>query len=148
VIVDYHLHLRDEEGRVDFSRSAAERFVQTAARQGVDEIGFSEHVYYFRQTGEVWNIPYQLERCVHDLDAYCDAVLEAKAAGLPVKLGLEVDYVGPAQGRLADLLAAHPFDFLLGSVHWLDGLAVDQEPGIWSKLSLEDVWRRYVDALC
>jgi histidinol-phosphatase (PHP family) len=148
VIVDYHMHLRDPQEEIEFSVKAIERFVATAVRRGVDEIGFSEHVYYFRQTYDVWDLPYQVERCVYDLDAYCAAVLEAKRVGLPVKLGLEVDYVGAGQPRLAQLLASYPFDFLLGSVHWIDGLAVDQEPGIWAGRTVDEVWAIYVDAVC
>jgi len=32
-------------------------------------------------------------------------------------------------------------------VHWLDGLAVDLEPGIWAEATVEEVWRRYFGAL-
>jgi histidinol-phosphatase (PHP family) len=78
---------------------------------------------------------------------YCGAVLDARRAGLPVKLGLEVDFVGERQEQLSEVLAPYPWDFLLGSVHWLDGLAVDQEPGVWAGRTVEQVWREYVDAL-
>ena len=150
MIVDYHMHLRrpgNGAEEIDHTGDAAERFAEVAAERGVDEIGFTEHVYYFRQTRELWARPYELERCVYDLDAYCDAVVEAKRQGLPVKLGLEVDYVGSEQSRLAELLEPYPWDFLLGSVHMLDGLAIDQEPGIWAETSVEEVWRRYFAAL-
>ena len=148
MIVDYHMHLRGpsengREGPIEHTADAAEQFVETARSRGVDEIGFTEHVYYFRQTREIWELPYQTERCVYDLDAYCDAVLEAKRGGLPVKLGLEVDYAGERQQRLAELLTGYPWDFLLGSVHWINGLAVDQEPGLWGVHSVEEIWRRY-----
>ena len=146
MLVDYHLHLRDQDERIDHTAAAAERFVERAHERGVDEIGFTEHVYYFRQTAEIWSVPYQTERCVYDLDAYVDAVVEAKRRGLPVKLGLEVDYVGERQGRLSEILQPYPWDYLLGSVHWIDGLAIDQEPGIWAR-GVEDVWRAYFDAL-
>ena len=146
MLVDYHLHLRDPDERINHTADAAERFVERARERGVDEIGFTEHVYYFRQTAEIWDVPYQTARCVYDLDTYVDAVIEAKRRGLPVKLGLEVDYVGERQGRLAELLEPYSWDFLLGSVHWIDGLAVDQEPGIWDR-GVEDVWRAYFDAL-
>src|SRR5205085_10994237 len=81
------------------------------------------------------------------LDAYCGAILAAKRQGLPVKLGLELDWVGPKQERLAELLEPYPWDYLLGSVHWLDGEAIDESPGIWATHSVENVWRRYFDAL-
>jgi len=148
VIVDYHMHLRNLQEEIDFSLEAVERYVATAVRRGVDEIGFSEHVYYFRQTSEIWSVPYQVERCAHDLDAYCGAVLEAKEAGLPVKLGLEVDYVGVRQAELASMLAPYPFDFLLGSVHYVDGEAVDQQPGIWAGRTIDEVWDLYAGAVC
>jgi len=147
VIVDYHMHLRDERGGIAFTADAAERFVEWATARGVDEIGFTEHVYYFRETAEMWEVPYLSERCVFDLEDYCAAVLEAKRRGLPVKLGLEVDYVGDRQGRLTELIDPYPWDFLLGSVHWLDGVAVDMEPGVWGDSSVEEVWRRYFAAV-
>lgn len=148
MIVDYHLHLRDEHEDIAHEPRAIGPFLETAVARGVDEIGFAEHVYYFRQTSEIWDVPYLSERCVYDLDDYCEAVLAAKEVGLPVKLGIEVDYVGEKQARLGEILDGYPFDFRLGSVHWLDGLAVDMIPGIWETMSADEVWSKYVQALC
>ncbi len=151
MIVDYHMHLRGPRagGSEPLAHTAAavERYVERAAERGVDEIAFTEHVYYFVQTRELWSLPYQVERCRHDLDAYCDVIADAKRRGYPVKLGLEVDYVGANQGRLAELLAPYPWDVLLGSVHWIDAQPVDQEPGLWERLPVDEVWRRYVSSL-
>ena len=69
MIVDYHMHLRDPDERIDHTIEGVERFVETAAARAVDEIGFTEHVYYFSQTRELWTRPYEIERCVYDLDA-------------------------------------------------------------------------------
>ena len=149
MIVDYHMHLRDPDERIAHRVDAVEPFVETAARRGVDEIGFTEHVYYFRQTRPLWDRPYESERCVYDLEAYVDAVVDAKRQGLPVKLGLEVDHVGDRQDELAAVLEPYPWDFLLGSVHNVDGLAIDSAPeeGVWAQLSVDEVWRRYFGAL-
>jgi histidinol-phosphatase (PHP family) len=147
VIVDYHMHLRDPEERIDHTVEGVERFVEVAAERGVDEIGFTEHVYYFAETRALWSVPYLYERCVYDLDTYAEAILKAKRQGMPVKLGLEVDYVGARQDELAALLEPYPWDFLLGSVHWLGEVAVDMEPGIWAEASVEEVWARYLAAL-
>lgn len=149
MIVDYHMHLRDETGSIAHRADAVEPFVERAREAGVDEIGFTEHVYYFRQTREVWSLPYQTERCVYELDAYVDAVLEAKRSGLPVKLGLEVDWWPPRNDRLAELLAPYPWDYLLGSVHWVDTHSIDTAPevGAWAEWPADDVWRRYGEEL-
>jgi len=147
VIVDYHLHLRAPDESVDHSVEAVERFVEKAGERVVDEIGFTEHVYYFRQTGDLWSLPYQLERCVYDLDAYVDAVVEAKRLDFPVKLGLEVDYVPGSERETFDLLEPYPWDYLLGSVHWIEGHSVDSKPGLWAHVPVAEVWRRYFIAL-
>ncbi|MEZ5102172.1 MAG: PHP domain-containing protein [Thermoleophilia bacterium] len=152
MIVDYHMHMRgplaDGSEPLVLDVSTVERYCEVAAARGVDEIAFTEHVYYFAQTREVWWLPYQRERCGFDLDRYVEAVLEGRRRGLPVKLGLEVDWVGPRQAALAEALAPYPWDVLLGSVHWLGDLEVDLQPGIWATTGVEEAWRRYVDALC
>jgi histidinol-phosphatase (PHP family) len=147
VIVDYHMHLRAPDGSLDHSVEAVERFVERATERGLDEIGFTEHVYYFTQTRELWSVPYHFERCVYDLERYVDAIVEAKRRGLPVKLGLEVDYVPGREEETRDLLAPYPWDYLLGSIHFLDGLALDQQPGLVHEAGEEAAWERYFRVL-
>jgi histidinol-phosphatase (PHP family) len=145
VIVDYHMHLRgpDDQPSRRYSADRAEEYAEQARAACVDEIGFSDHVYHFRQTEPLWEIPWMLERCTDDLDEYVIAVEEAKGRGLPVKLGLEVDYFPGIERRLADLLGPYEWDYLLGSVHFVDGFPVDQEPGVVHKLPVGEAWRRY-----
>ncbi|HUZ99044.1 MAG TPA: PHP domain-containing protein [Gaiellaceae bacterium] len=147
MIVDYHMHLRNERGAIDHTAGAVGPFVERARERGVDEIGFTEHVYYFEQTRSFWPWPYYIERCHFDLDTYVDAVLEAKRRGLPVKLGLEVDWAGERAQELAGVLAPYPWDFLLGSVHMVDDHAIDNGPGLWAELPEDEVWQRYVETL-
>src|SRR5437667_11938763 len=84
-----------------------------------------------------------VDRCVCDLDRYVGAVVEAKERGLPVKLGLEVDYLAGRERETADVLAPYPWDYLLGSVRFVDGFPVDQMPGLAEKLGPHEAWRRY-----
>ena len=86
VLVDYHMHPRKRSSpeETDHTKAAVERYAEIARERGVDEVGMTEHVYYFRETREVWDLPYQVDRCRHSLDAYCDAVLEARRDGAPV----------------------------------------------------------------
>jgi histidinol-phosphatase (PHP family) len=148
MIVDYHMHLRGpangREGPVELTVEAVERFVAQAGDRAVDEIAFTEHMYYFRQAEPFLSHPYHRARVAHDLDDYCDAILEAKRQGLPVKLGLELEWIPGRDAELAELLEPYPWDFLLGSVHLVDGEAVDVESDpLWARLSVDEVWRRY-----
>jgi histidinol-phosphatase (PHP family) len=140
------MHLRDraEDERVGhYSADRAERYVEQGRARGIDEIGFTDHVFHFRQSRGLWEIPWMVERCADDLDEYVGAVTEAKERGLPVKLGLEIDYFPGVEGELADLLAPYPWDYLLGSVHFVDGFPVDQEPGLVHRVPVGEAWRRY-----
>jgi histidinol-phosphatase (PHP family) len=143
VIVDYHLHLRAPDESVDHSVESVERYVEKAAERGIDEIGFTEHVYYFRQTEHIWDVPYQQDRCVYDLDPYVAAIVEARHRGHPVKLGLEVDWAPRRAEELADALAPYPWDYLLGSIHFVDGLGIDAKPALVDEVGAETAWERY-----
>jgi histidinol-phosphatase (PHP family) len=147
VIADYHMHLRNGQEEIARDTWLVEPFVETARATGIDEIGFTEHVYYFRQTRALWTVPNQLERCVYDLEPYVQAIVEARGRGLPVKLGLEVDYVPGREEEMRELLAPYPWDYLLGSVHFIDGLGVDGEPRLLDEVGVEEGWRRYFERL-
>ena len=141
------MHLRAPDESIDHSVVAVERFVETAAERAIDEIGFTEHVYYFEQTRQLWSLPYHLERCAYDIEPYVDAVLEAKRRGYPVKLGIEVDYEPGLEGETAEALQPYPWDYILGSIHFLDGLGIDQEPSLVGSLREKAAWSRYYEAL-
>ncbi len=147
MIVDYHMHLRNGREEIAHNTRSVEPFVEAAKEAGVDEIGFTEHVYYFRQTRSLWTVPYQTERCVYDLEPYVEAVVLARERGLPVKLGLEVDYVPGREDETRELLDPYPWDYLLGSVHYVEGFGIDSEPRLLDAVGVEEAWRRYFQTL-
>jgi histidinol-phosphatase (PHP family) len=57
-----------------------------------------------------------------ELEDYVEETLRLKAqyAGqINVRLGLECDYVEGMEDEYRELLARYPFDYLIGSVHWV-----------------------------
>jgi histidinol-phosphatase (PHP family) len=147
LIVDYHMHLRAPDESIDHTVDAVERFVETAAERGLDEIGFTEHVYYFQQTRPLWSMPYHLERCVYDVEPYVGAVQEAKQRGYPVKLGIEVDFEPGRQAETAEFLEQYPWDYVIGSIHFVDGAGIDGEPSLVESVGVEEAWHRYYAVL-
>jgi histidinol-phosphatase (PHP family) len=150
VLTDYHLHLRpDEEGTTFeryFTAENVERYLAAAREAGVEELGVSEHVYRFRQSLEAWRHPLWVENARDDLDAYCEFV-----RATPLRLGIECDFVPGAEDRLADLLEAREFDYVVGSVHFIgEGEAAVDHPGwdVWEASGDPDeIWRRYFETL-
>ena len=167
-MLDYHLHLwphsqSDAQTTVDQVAAYCER----ATGQGVTEIAVTEHLFRFTQAkdrlGGFWNdLPgdelrpgmaaYWDHHARVDLDDYVEVVQAVKAAGLPVVLGLEVDYYQDRMDDVADLLAGYPFDVLLGSVHWLgtwrfDVLSDPQVAAEWDHRDIDAVWEEYTRAM-
>jgi histidinol-phosphatase (PHP family) len=150
MLTDYHLHLRpDELGATAarfFTSANVERYREVADERGIAELGVSEHVHRFRQALDVWGHPFWRENALDDLDEYCDFVRGATE----LKLGLEADFIAGREDRIASLLEARDFDYVVGSVHFLREDAVDHgEYDVWSHpgRTAEQIWRRYFQTL-
>ena len=149
MLTDYHLHLRPDDLEATagqyFTSENAERYRQSADERGIAELGVSEHIYRFAQALDVWQHPFWRQYAHDDLDAYCGFVREQT----DLRLGIEADFIPGAEDRMANLLEAHGFDYVVGAVHFLREGAVDMEDySVWEEgHSAEDVWRRYFQTL-
>jgi histidinol-phosphatase (PHP family) len=150
MLTDYHLHLRpDGEGTpasAYFTTANAARYREVAQERGIAELGVSEHVYRFRQALDVWQHPFWRENAVDDLDDYCGFVREQT----DLRLGVEADFVPGREDRMASLLDARAWDYVIGSVHFVGEEAVDHPDwDVWrtSSVAPEKVWRRYFETL-
>jgi histidinol-phosphatase (PHP family) len=168
-VLDYHLHLLRHGEDGPYRAGDVRAYADAGAAAGVDEICITEHLFRFRQADRLlagwWDADpdgrlreqtaaYWAAHATGDLDEYVTAVLGAAAADspIPIRLGLEVDYYPGRMGEVADLLAGHPFDLLLGSVHWLGAWGFDQmgDPVVdeqWETREVEAVWDGYVAAI-
>lgn len=167
-MLDYHLHLwphGEPDRQPTLEQLAA--YCERAVAAGVAEVALTEHLFRFAEAdsalGGHWEDDpdaalradmevYWRDHARADLDTYVGAVLEAKTAGLPVVLGLEVDYYPGRMDKVAALLDGYPFDVLLGSVHWLgawlfDDIESQVAMAEWDRRAVESVWRDYTDAL-
>ena len=117
-----------------FPAEYIDRYVDVALARGAQEVAFVEHLYRCVESesalGKWWkndpnpHLVREMDEIMAreldmSLDAYVEAILAAKARGLPVKLGLEVDYQPGTVHRVIELIKPYPWDFLVGSVHWI-----------------------------
>jgi histidinol-phosphatase (PHP family) len=149
VLTDYHVHLRPDDLDATFADHFAagnvERYLEAAAAAGVDELGVSEHVHRFREALTVWTHPFWREQAVDDLGRYVAYVREQT----PLKLGIEMDFVPGREDRIENLLDAHEWDYVIGSVHFLRDAAVDYEVyDVWNgSIAPERIWRGYFETV-
>ncbi len=149
MLSDLHVHLRpDEPGTAPdlyFTAENVERYRAAARAAGITELGISEHVHRFSAALDVWRHPFWVEEATDDLDAYC-----AFLADSDLLVGIEADWVRGAEERMAVLLDARPFDYVLGSVHFVGSASVDQDRwDVWEDESGDPdrVWERYFTEL-
>lgn len=144
-MIDLHVHTwrcRHAEGQPD-------EYVRTAAARAVNVLAFTEHLPLAPELAQ--RVPGAAEYAMpaSELDDYIRDVAGAAALGatlgVEVLLGVEIDAVREGFDHARTLLSAHPFDFVLGSVHFIDDWAFD-DPALvdrYDRWRLDELWERY-----
>ena len=140
ILTDYHLHTplcRHATGPL-------EAYVERAIALGLEHVGFADHNPLPGGRGADVRMPEEA------LDGYVERVIDLRRAyrgQIDVKLGLELDYVAELDDYLARQVAAYPWDYIIGSIHYLDSACT---LGAWSRrlaLDADACYRRYFDLL-
>jgi histidinol-phosphatase (PHP family) len=139
---DYHMHTplcRHATGEPS-------EFAAQAVRLGLKEIGFSDHNPMSRDDFDDWRMREA------DLADYVRRVERARHdhPGLTIKLALEVDYLPGYEDWVRDLAARYPWDYFIGSVHYVsESWAIDNPAAIpqWKTRKPIEVWTAYFERL-
>jgi len=133
----YHAHTLWSDG----SASVAE-MLAAARDEGLDELGISDHLVVAPGEMPGWGMsPDQLPAYV--------AEVRAAAAGTrcPVlRLGVEADFFPETIADLRRVLASHPFEYVIGSVHFLGPFPIDRAREDWQALAVPQrraAWAAY-----
>lgn len=166
--VDSHVHLQSHGEQQPITRERIERYVEAALENGVERLAFTEHLFRFQEAYERlygwWEADpsqpalsdaahtYWQEHVSGSAADYVRAIEEAKAAGLPVLLGLELDWIPGHADDLRRFLEPYDWDIVLGSVHWLAAWTVDGEygpslPTWWDYRNVDEVFAEYASYL-
>ncbi|HDR7378304.1 MULTISPECIES: histidinol phosphate phosphatase domain-containing protein [Bacillus] len=135
------LQRRVKEG--PFTAKWIDLYLEEALRKGIKEVGIVDHLYRFHES-KVYYEKYvnisdsKLGRLqkewldqvrVVSLYDFTKSIEEAKERwskrGVTLKLGIEADYFIGCEEELKELLALGDFDYVIGSVHFLNGWGFD-----------------------
>ena len=134
--VDYQVHsFRSHDGRASIADQCAR-----AVALGLDEIGFSEHKDFDPADPVVDYFDYKAY--LHEIEA----ARRTWEGRLTIRAGVEIDYQIWFEDRIADYLRSHHFDFVLGSVHYVDRQML-MTPEYNSDRSRETAYRDYFHAV-
>lgn len=113
---------------------------------GLSEIGFTDHSPMRRDDFDNWRMRSD------QLDEYVEKVRRAQREHpeLTIRLGLEVDFIPGHEGWIRELAARHPWDYFIGSVHYVsDSWDVDNPEKLsrWKERDAFEVWSIYFERL-
>jgi histidinol-phosphatase (PHP family) len=146
MVADHHIHTGFCPHAVGEPRACVER----AIALGMAEVGFAEHLPFppgWRPRHDVtddWAMSWS------EVGAYVDAVrgLAAEyAADVRVVLGVEVDYLDDAVDAIAEQLAGHPFDYVVGSVHIVGDRFAFDHPDLRDEVARYGLDRIHLESL-
>lgn len=145
-------------------RARLEAYVDAARRNGIGRIAITEHLFRFREAYELlygwWDADpdpaltaaaraYWDDHVNVDVVEYVRLIEDAKRDGLPVLLGLELDWIPGREDALRRFLAPYDWDVVLGSVHWIGSWGIDLDPddGVWAVRDVDETHAAYVSLL-
>lgn len=129
---DFHMH-----STVSFDgHDSAESMVQAAVAAGLKEICFTDHIDYFADTDQ--------QEWVFDTKTYNDTYDHLSHPALKIRRGMEFGLKPYNASQLRQDLKRRSFDFVLGSVHFVDELDVYFQP-YWEGKTLFQAERRYLE---
>ena len=139
-LADYHMHTP----LCHHAEGEPRAYVEAAAERGLTEMGFACHSP-MPEPFDDWRMDRE------DLPRYIEMVSDARAfgatKGITVKLGLEVDYLTGYDTWLDELAQLAPWDYLIGSVHYLTTELVVDHPDHLTKIAErytpEEMWECY-----
>jgi histidinol-phosphatase (PHP family) len=143
-MIDLHVHT-SRCGHADGSLSS---YAEAARDAGVSILGFSDHLPLPD------GFPTGYAMSWRELPQYVDEVLKIarrcqRRGGPDVLLGIEADWLPGHDLLIAGALRAHPFDYAMGSVHFLDGWAFDDpdQQEEYARWTTDALWARYFEDL-
>jgi histidinol-phosphatase (PHP family) len=137
---DYHTHT----ARCGHASGRPTEYVQAARALGLRGIGIADHLPLLPQADP------ELTMGAADLPDYV-AEVQALKADFPgyVLLGVEADFRPHTVTEVGDLLDAYPFDYVIGSVHFLEDWAFDDPRFVseYADREIDEVWVQYFQLL-
>lgn len=129
---DYHMHTV-----VSFDgRDSGIQMALAAKETGLKEICFTDHIDYEINTPE--------QAMVFDTQRYNEEYDHLDVPGLKIRRGMEFGLKYYNQAQLKEDLKRRHFDFVLGSVHFVDELDVYFEP-YWADKTVFQAERRFLE---
>lgn len=143
---DCHIHIEHGPYTIEWIK----KFIDQAQYMGLSEIYLLEHTHRFYEFKELYNtfqrnwLSTKKKRNIID---YINLIEACKRIRFPisVKFGLEICYVPGQENLIKNITSIYNFDFLVGSIHSIDGFEYDLFPESWVGKNVNTLYKRYYE---
>jgi len=159
-MIDSHTHLQPHGAAPPLTRERLERYVAVARERGLDGICVTEHLFRFEEAYRAlygwWDDDpspelaalaqrYWQDHATIAVAEYVRLVEDAKRDGLPVWLGIELDWLRGREETLRAFLAPYDWDIVVGSVHYIGAWGFDsgEFAAEWERRDVAQAWADY-----
>jgi histidinol-phosphatase (PHP family) len=140
-LVDYHIHT----ARCGHARGEMAEYVERAIRAGLPEMGFSDHIFLYWISPEKRDP--ELAMSEDEFDAYVENVLRLRREypEIEIRLAVEADFIVDQEATLTGILDRYPWDYVLGSVHFIGDWGMDDGRYIagYDAWDIDDLYEHY-----
>lgn len=138
VISDYHIHTT----LCGHASGDPQAYARHAVDQGLSEIGFSDHAPLLSHRDRTITMDSSQLSIYHHM---IESVRTEFAEQLRVRIGIEADYIPGYETRTKAMLEAYPYDYVIGSVHFLEKWGFDDPIQLkeWDSRDVNNVYREY-----
>ena len=151
-----------------YSNEWLDLYLIKAKQLGLKEVGIVDHLYRFKSTKAYFeknmltdvNDPvgklqadWLQKVMTEEMETFVEAITQAKKKwsleGVELKLGIEADYFIGQEEELRLLLAHHPWDFVIGSVHFVDGWGFDnpETAHVFESHDVKELYERFFETV-
>lgn len=137
-VPDYHMHTP----RCNHATGTVADYADAALAAGLKEIGMSDHSPMPNGFDAAWRMDH------FELKDYIEEVKHAQkkySGQLTIRLGIEADFHPGTESYVMEMIETHPWDYVIGSVHFIDDWGFDNPDAIqiWDSWKIEDAYCAY-----
>ena len=128
-MIDYHLHVVAHGDRPMTVENIL-TYCEVARDRGIRQMGITEH-----------------DRYIDDIDLAAFQEAREKFQDVELRLGIEIDFVPGKEEEMDYFAAALPYDYIIGSVHRVDGEEVDHpdHKDVYDRWDTYDLYEAYYE---
>lgn len=156
-MIDAHVHIFRGNSEA-YTVEHINRFAEQAQKNGITELYMLEHTHQFQEFEQMYKpvadgseylgnwLSGKLKASLESYTRFIDSVKD-HSFPIKVRFGLEACYIPETEHILANLLKQYDWDFVTGSVHYVNNWGFDHKPELWQGIDIDGAYTGYYETM-